>query len=307
MNFYEAARFQYSAARLMVKLAQFRQSGRFVKKITNKSNYNILLKSHSDGSFNINVDEPEQDSPRDDFINISISDLIAYVSERVVEKIDEAQKASIPTKLTSLVGDGASTPDESVLDKLAQAAMADSNFVMTLPWQVQDLVKRRVAEFYREQRMERKRAEIAKIDFARGQKLIAMSAPLLSDMATALRRSADTLEITSSRDGFQSPILFLDQKMAQDIETAVVDEEITPILGDITQFNKDNGWGKLKIEQGAKMVSFSIPSDILPTMRQTLIDNMKKDLVYLQVYFVRDRSGEVVRMIPVGILPTPPR
>jgi hypothetical protein len=32
MNFYESARFQYAAARLMVKLAQFRQRGRFVKK-----------------------------------------------------------------------------------------------------------------------------------------------------------------------------------------------------------------------------------------------------------------------------------
>ena len=124
-------------------------------------------------------------------------------------------------------------------------------------------------------------------------------------MATALRRSADTLEVTSSISGEASPFLFLDRRMAQEIETAIVDEDITPILGDITQFNKDNGWGKLKIENGAKIVSFSIPYDILPTIRQNLIDNMKRDLVYLQTYFVRDRSGEIIRLIAVGILPTP--
>ena len=93
--------------------------------------------------------------------------------------------------------------------------------------------------------------------------------------------------------------------MAQEIETAIVDKEITPILGDIIQFNKNNGWGKVKIENGAKILSFSIPYDILPSVKQRLIDNMKKDLVYLQTYFVRDRSGDVVRLIAVGILATP--
>ncbi|WP_327209525.1 hypothetical protein [Rhizobium leguminosarum] len=124
-------------------------------------------------------------------------------------------------------------------------------------------------------------------------------------MATALRKSANTLEVRSSTHGQTRPVLFLDRKMAEEIETAIVDEEITPILGDITQFNKDNGWGKLKIENGTKTVSFSIPYDILPTMKQTLIDNMKRDLVYLQTYFVRDRTDEVIRLIAVGILPTP--
>ena len=93
--------------------------------------------------------------------------------------------------------------------------------------------------------------------------------------------------------------------MAKDIETAKVDEEITPILGDISQFNKDNGWGKFKIENQNKTVSFSIPSDIMPTIRKKLIDSMQKDLVHLQTYFVRDRSGEVIRLIVVGILPSP--
>jgi len=61
----------------------------------------------------------------------------------------------------------------------------------------------------------------------------------------------------------------------------------------------------LKIENGKKIVSFSIPSDVLPRIKQTLIDNMKRDLFYLQTYFIRDRSGEVIRLIAVGILPTP--
>jgi hypothetical protein len=75
MNFYECARFQYAAARLMVKLAQFRKQGSFKKKITNSSNFNIELVSQSNGSFNINIEDHEQLATEDSFIEISLPDL----------------------------------------------------------------------------------------------------------------------------------------------------------------------------------------------------------------------------------------
>ena len=304
MNFYEAARFQYAAARLMVKLAQFRQTGKFVKKITNKSNSNIQLISQSDGSFNINVEDPPQSASDKPFIDISISDLIAYVSERIVEKIDD-EDLSEPLNLSGSMLTSKRDDTAVTLDNLVESTMSEGQIPSTLSEPLQDLLKRRIAETHRERRLTQSQHAISKIDFARSQKLIAMSAPLLSEMATALRRSANTLEITSSENDLTQSVLFLDQDMAREIETAVVDQEITPILGDITQFNKDNGWGKIKIENGAKTVSFSIPFDILHTMKQKIIDNMKKDLVYLQTYFVRDRSNEPIRLIAVGILPTP--
>lgn len=308
MNFYESARFQYAAARLMVKLSQFRQQGRFVQKITSSSNSNIQLISQEDGSFNINVETSDQNETGESFIKISIADLIAYVSERIIEKIDDAALAEMAIRHRDTLRDSETVDKEpaALLDGLVEAVMDGKKLTSSLPLQVQDLLKRRVAEVYREQRLTNSQGAIARIDVARSQKLIAMSAPLISEMATALRKSANILEVTSSVGGNNRSILFLDQKMAQEIETAIVDQDITPILGDITQFNKDNGWGKLKIENGSKTLSFSIPSDILGLMKQTLIENMKRDLVYLQTYFVRDRSGEVIRLIAVGILPTPP-
>lgn len=227
--------------------------------------------------------------------------MIAYVSERVVEKIDDTALTGvpIPNPGTLTAGGRDDANPAAALDQLVEATMAGRALTSGLPMQVQDLLKRRVAEAYRERRLADSQGAISRIDLSRSQKLIAMSAPLISEMATALRRSAETLEVTSSISG--GPFLFLDRGMAQEIETAIVDPDITPILGDIAQFN----WGKLKIEGGAKTVSFSIPYDILPTIRQNLIDNMKRDLVYLQTYFVRDRSGEVIRLIVVGILPTP--
>ncbi|MDW7553246.1 hypothetical protein D9623_29780 [Azospirillum brasilense] len=307
MNFYECARFQYAAARLMVKLAQFRNQGKFAKKITNSSNFNIDLVSQSDGSFNINVEDSGQSTHDNPFIEISLADLIAYVSERIIEKVDDdtLSNAAISNRGRQSIRDIADEDPAAALNKLVQAAMDDRALTTNLPAEVQDLVKRRVAELYRERRLTLSQPAISRIDAARSQKLIAMSAPLISEMATALRRSADTLEVTSSVNGQNKSVLFLNREMAKEIEISAVDEDITPILGDITQFNKDNGWGKLKIENGAKTLSFSIPYDLLPTMRQKLIEHMKRDLVYLQSYFVRNHAGEVVRLIAVGILPTP--
>ncbi|PPJ44498.1 hypothetical protein C0075_26245, partial [Rhizobium sp. KAs_5_22] len=68
---------------------------RFVKSITNKSNFSIQLKSQSEGSFNINVEDPGQSEDENPFINISLADLVAYVSERVIEKIDEPTLSTV--------------------------------------------------------------------------------------------------------------------------------------------------------------------------------------------------------------------
>lgn len=89
MNFYEAARFQYAAARLLVKLSQFRETGKFSQKITQKSNFDIRLTALADGSFNINVEELGHQPKEPPFVDLPLSDMLAYVSERIVDKMEE--------------------------------------------------------------------------------------------------------------------------------------------------------------------------------------------------------------------------
>ncbi|WP_175583485.1 hypothetical protein [Salipiger sp. HF18] len=303
MNFYEVARFQYAASRLLVKLAQFRQVGRFPKNISNKSNVDIFVKPFTEGSFNIDVDDPGQ--PKEDqFVDLSLGDLVAYISERVIEKIDEEAMGRSLSRLPAARADVSDVTADAV-DTAAHELASGNAEIGDFPADLQPLLRRRVAEINRDERLLEREGSIKKIDAAREQKLIAMAAPLMSEMAVALRRSAETLEVTSTSDRGVNKVLFLDERMASDIETARVDTEITAILCDVVQFNKDNGWGKVKIENGSKVVSFSIPYDLLPSIKQRLIDTMKKDQVYLQTYFVRDRGGDVVRLIVAGILNTP--
>src|SRR4051794_4684349 len=86
LNFYEASRFQYAAARLLVKLSQFRNSGRFRQKITDQSNVGITLRAQAEGSFRINVDAPDAGpnvpTEQNTFLDVPLANLLAYVSER---------------------------------------------------------------------------------------------------------------------------------------------------------------------------------------------------------------------------------
>lgn len=305
MNFYESARFQYAASRLMVKLAQYRKSGKFVKNISNRTNPDIRLLSQEDGSFNINI-EDTNDPDDGDFVQVQLSDLIAYVSERIIEKLETNVIGLELTRAGIIAADESETDTIEDFDEAIENYLNNEEFTKSMSDKTRKLIQRRVAEAQREQVMLENEKTIAKIDSESGQELVAMAAPLLSEMArVALRRSADTFEVRSSVYGQTKPILFLDRKMAQEIETAIVDDRITPILGDVVQFNKNNGWGKVEIEDGTKTLSFNIPYDKLSAMKQNLIDQMKKDLVYLQTYFVRDQAREVKRLIVVGILPTP--
>jgi hypothetical protein len=158
----------------------------------------------------------------------------------------------------------------------------------------------------RDRDIARLQAEFAKIDAAREQKLISMSAPLVGEMATALRRSATSLDILAESDvSAPKKILYLNREMARDIEVARVDEEITPILGDIFQYNKDNGWGKVRVKLADGVLSFNVPADRRDRLQRTMLDAMKADEVYLQVYIVRDRAHIPCRLILVGVLPKP--
>src|SRR5690606_26813655 len=97
------------------------------------------------------------------------------------------------------------------------------------------------------------------------------SAPLISEMATPLRRSATSLQIVST-DRTSKTILYMDREIAQEIELSRVDDEITPIMADIFQYNKDTGWGKARVNLGDGVLSFNVPSDKKDRLQDQLMD-----------------------------------
>ncbi|MER9210074.1 hypothetical protein [Mesorhizobium sp. M0771] len=309
LNFYEAARFQYAAARLIVKLLQFRSTGGFVKKITNTSNRDILLQSQDEGSFDISILMPALMVAQETFVSVSVTNLMSYIFERIVGKTSNSDVATALNAHTEVVAQIGHIDDNNteLINKALSIIQNDQEIKENLHGQQKELLERRIAELTREKEMTSASAQLGRIDGAREQKLISMSAPLVSEMATALRRSANTLQIVSVA-GHSAPkgILFLNRRMAEEIEVSAVDQQITPILGDIIQYNKETGWGKARLTISAQPLSFNVPSDIKGRLQSQLLAAMGRDKVYLQTYIVRDKVGEPVRLIVVGILPPPP-
>jgi len=276
------------------------------------SNLGILLETQQEGSFRINTNAPETNIEADVdnqniFLNLSLSDLLAYVIERVVAKTDDADLVALfnampeITNKFGLVEDGESEKLEAIVrDLIANENLRDKVFP-----EASELVERRISELTRQDRLAASKGQIARIDAPREQKLISMAAPLVSEMATALRRSADTLKVIGGRTAESGNVLFLNQSMAQDILSSKVDDQITPILGNIIQYNKETGWGKVRLRISNQPLSFSVPSDQKAALQDTLLRQMGQEQVYLQVYIVRDKAKEPIRVIIAGILPLP--
>lgn len=311
MNFYEAARFQYAAARLLVKLSQFRNTGRFTKNITDKSNVSITLESQQKGSFKINVDAPDAvenlENGQNSFLNTPISNLLSYVSERIIAKTDDEELIAIinahPVFAEKYGKIGAG--DGKRLDLVIRDIIENEDLRSHIYPEAAETIERRISEVGREDGLNASRDQIARIDAPREQKLISMTAPLVSEMATALRRSANTMRVKSIRKDRTTNVLYLNKRMAQEIETSNVDQDITPILGNIIQYNKETGWGKVRLQISPQPLSFAVPSDMKAQLQDQLLKQMGKDQVYLQVYIVRDQTGEPLRLIIAGILPVP--
>jgi hypothetical protein len=167
------------------------------------------------------------------------------------------------------------------------------------------LVLRRISEQSRLETLTSEARQIAKIDGPREQKLVSMSAPLLTEMATAFRRSANNLSMYDETPGDSSNILYLNKKLAGEIETQNIDEEISSFVGNIIQYNKENGWGKIRPNNSIQILSFSVPGDIKDAFTEKLLAFMVEDRVFIQCRFVRDKAKEIKRLIIVDLIPMP--
>jgi hypothetical protein len=128
-----------------------------------------------------------------------------------------------------------------------------------------------------------------------------MAAPLIKGMGVALRSSARTLNVTSTDDADRRRIMFLNRKMASEVETSVVDDQPTLILVKIVQYNRETGWGKLRIANEPGLLSFNVPSDLKEELQLPLARAMIEDQTYIECVFVRSTRGIKTRAIVFSI------
>jgi hypothetical protein len=226
MDFYEAARFQYASARLLLKLAQFRESGTFSSRITTPSNNDIRIEPQREGSFVFDI-LPLAAIVAPLLIDVPLSAMLSYVIDRIFKPADdEVMKTALENdaKAIDILGKAAEKNADATLEimkhlETQQELLSKKDDERAL------LYERLKAESNRRHFLEGQRAAFEKIEPRQEAKLMTMAAPLLKEIGVPLRRSASHAKIERGHTKKDIAIAQIDWQMTKDIDLAIVDKE----------------------------------------------------------------------------------
>jgi hypothetical protein len=301
MDFYEAARFQYAAARLSVKLDQFRKTGRFSKRITSESRTNIDLFPFERGSFNLKIAATDE-ADRQPKIDVPLTALWTYVIERVFQPVETSAALdliddnSLRSEFFQLVEDNIFDSSQAI-DLLRKRIESDRGLAYT----ESELLSRLISEAERRAYLASHRDLLSQITPEQDAALVTMATPLLSEIAVPLRRSAKLVTISTIDQLGKRPILTANHQTASALESIKIDKHVSTIDVDIVQYNKETGWGKFRNEYWEGIPSFSVPADRKDDLRFELLSAMQSDQVIVDAYIVRSLSDEPIRLIIVDL------
>lgn len=301
MDFYEIARFQYAAARLSVKLDQFRRTGRFPKRVTTASRTNIDLYPFERGSFNLKI-SAEEVRGASCHVDVPLTALWTYVIERVFQPtevssaLDAIDDDALRSEFFDLVDDSAFSSQEAI--KLLRSELESDRGLTPKESQLLD---RLVSESARRGYLAGHRDILAQISPSEDAALVTMATPLLSEIAVPLRRSAKLVTISTIDRFGERPILTTDRETASALELIDIDRSVTSIDVNIVQYNKETGWGKFRNVNWDGIPSFSVPADRKEELRFGLLHAMREEAVSVDAYIVRSSVGEPLRMVIVDV------
>jgi hypothetical protein len=289
MDFYEAGRFQYGAARLMVKLDQFRRTGRFADRVTPENNTRIVIEAQRPGSFEFLVLAPIAAQMAEAFVQAPVSLMWSYVADRIFKSASQENIREALATQRELVGvferEIAEHGEQQrrTLDLLEdRIARGDQ-----LSAENAQLRERLLTETERRAYLEGERDTLQRISAEQDAKLVSMAAPLLKDMGVALRNSASTLSIRGQEQEVERRLVFANKQMTREIETTRVDDETTLILVHIVQYNTETGWGRLRMREHVGLLPFNVPSDRKRDLQTALLAAMDEDQTYIECIFIR--------------------
>lgn len=303
MDFYELARFQYSASRLLVKLDNFRRTGDFPKRITYGNQHRIIVKPFRDGSFGLDIFAPVLIEGVRLAYELPISALFSYVVERVFKPAgDDAIKDALRTqnRLIEAFESTIEGRDETIKDTLDLLRSEIENG-RELNEENRDLLYRLNAETERRAYLQGQRDILRRITAEQDADLVTMAAPLLKEMNVPLRESARHVSVRTRQEGRTTDLLYATKHMADEVDLAVVDRHVTTIDVNVVQYNKENGWGKFRNVEWEGASPFNIPADINEDLKEDMVAAMNQRLVEVDCYFVRSPAAVPLRIIIIDV------
>lgn len=301
MDFYETARFQYAAARLAVKLDQFRRTGGFTKRVTTSTRTDIDLLPSKPGSFEFSIVASTQDIQGFE-VPVPLTALWAYILERVFSPVgastalDMIDDDSLRSEFFSLLDENefkATSAIALLRQQIDQAGALSSD--------ESELLTKLISETERRAYLASHRHLFEMISPTQDADLITMATPLVAEIGVPLRRSAKIAQLKLVNDEGSSELLSVNRTDAESIESIKIDRNITTIDINVVQYNKESGWGKFRNPYWQGIPSFNLPTDRKARMKADVVAAMREEKVSASGYIVRSPAGNPVRMMLVDI------
>lgn len=306
LNFYEAGRFYYGAARLIYTVEAFRQQKRVLTRITSRVNLDARIRTSEPGSFIQDVLMLAAPAIGDCALKVPFEALFSHVWSLLLpagrskqEAIEIGQKfvehgqatAAQLEEVRKIVESGNATTQQalSVLEKVLTTN--DSALFRELPLNPEDLASRRddlTAELEREQVRAPYLDELSRIPAEQERRLSSQVRKSAQEMLVPLRSSARKLDINLSAN--DNPVAKLDEGTYKIINDEALDEFPTVLRVKMKRFDRETGYGLARYDDLLNPVAFRLQENTKDA-RDAVLSSMREDEVTGSFYIVRDAYG----------------
>ena len=311
MNYYDAARFHYGAARLLLKLQHYKHTGRVLSRVSVSVDADFRMEAPVAGSLVHTIWDFTKDIAEKPYIKAPLSTVVGWVTKKLTANTDPLDYME-KIKGHEARQEAERTEQLRIVAELAKQAMVSKeDFLKHLKNENKQLKKKLGAnsgvyllsrDYERQVEAEVAAGEAAiefKEDFRRFEadspRIIAANRSAIEDMARPV--DGVSAESLTFRDGNDHAVGYVNEKTVTSFQGETVDRMPTLLVGKVKSFDFETGWGKFRNEYFANPVSFNLPSFKRNDEMPRIVEAAKKGEGQFAFYLVRKNDGTVSRMI----------
>lgn len=318
LNFYEAGRFYYGAARLIYTIEKFRQNGIVIDRITENISADFRVRSAKPGSFWQDVIIAGAPIIAECALKVPFEALFAHIWSRFGladrneteilnlaqielerEKL-ELERSKEETKRTEIMGrvmeQGFALAGDAIRAVTTlQQNPANAQHAMALVSAHENLeARQKTDEIVRPYR-----SELDKIDAQVERSLTSKLQGPIKDIGLPLRSSAVNLRVGFSAN--DNTCAYLTNDSVKWLTSETVDSQLSIIEVNIKNFDKETGRGRLRYNNLDRPLPFRLLDSQKRKFILEVIESMKKYNITMKGYFIRNRRNIVRSFIVDGI------
>lgn len=327
LNFYEAGRFQYAAARFVYNLERFRQDRKVVGRLSSKVAADIRIKAPQRGSFLQEILIVTAPAIAECAVQVPVEAMVAYAwnklfpassvdkelaielsrqeTERARETTAQAEQHTEQMRLMAEVArNGEATTQQALA--ILEKALEDNRQITLQQGEIsrqalQLAAGRTKAEVERQELINEFRDQFSDIDVVESDRLAGQLRKAVPDIALPLRTSADQLDIAGGNT--QKSFASLDFETGQAIGSQKIDSNRTTRRGRIKSYDREQGTGKFRYDDFAHPLSFRIPTESKLEVAPRVIRAMQMETVLATVQFIRDQFDNPISLLLWDVYP----